>query len=121
MQRNLLVPFTRTRFLQQSKILVPRAISRFHYSTTNDVDYKSSLSEQELDIYNKLSTQLDPVQLKVKDISGGCGSMFAIHISSNQFNNLSIIKQHQLVNSILKDDIKNWHGLQLTTKKTTSI
>lgn len=50
------------------------------------------------------------------DVSGGCGSMFAIDVSSAKFKGLSIVKQHKLVNEILKEDIPRWHGLQLRTK-----
>ena len=54
--------------------------------------------------------------LNVKDVSGGCGSMFAINIVSEKFNGLSLIKQQRLVNEVLKDEISKWHGLQLRTK-----
>lgn len=53
---------------------------------------------------------------QVQDISGGCGSMYAIDIVSEQFKGLSVIKQHRLVNKILEDQMKDWHGVQLKTK-----
>jgi stress-induced morphogen len=52
----------------------------------------------------------------VQDISGGCGSMYAIQIESTKFKGLSVIKQHKMVNEVLKDEIKSWHGVQLRTK-----
>ncbi|OMP83530.1 Altered inheritance of mitochondria protein 1, partial [Diplodia seriata] len=53
---------------------------------------------------------------QVQDISGGCGSMYALDIHSPKFKGLTVIKQHKLVNEILKDEIKSWHGVQLRTK-----
>jgi stress-induced morphogen len=44
---------------------------------------------------------------------GGCGSFYAIEISSPAFKGLSMIKQHKLVNECLKEDIKGIHGLQV--------
>ena len=53
---------------------------------------------------------------QVQDVSGGCGSMYAINVTSEKFRGLSMIKQHRLVNDILSEEIKKWHGLQLKTK-----
>lgn len=77
--------------------------------------YSSSAAQQKI-IYGKLKASLNPSELKVTDISGGCGSMFAINITSDCFKGLTIVKQHRIVNEVLKEDIKNWHGLQLHTK-----
>jgi acid stress-induced BolA-like protein IbaG/YrbA len=44
---------------------------------------------------------------------GGCGSFYAISISSPEFKGLSMIKQQRLVNDCLKEDIKGIHGLQV--------
>lgn len=54
--------------------------------------------------------------LQVQDISGGCGSMYAIEIESSRFAGLTVIKQHKLVNQVLKEEIAGWHGVQLRTK-----
>lgn len=69
-------------------------------------------------IYTMLDEELHPRSLVVRDVSGGCGSMFAISIESDKFNGMTMIKQHRLVNQILKTEISKWHGLQLKTKKT---
>ncbi|KAF1981133.1 bola-like protein, partial [Aulographum hederae CBS 113979] len=74
------------------------------------------LSEGELDIFNKIKHSLEPTALEVQDVSGGCGSMYALDITSSKFAGLSVIKQHRLVNNILGEDIKKWHGVQLKTK-----
>lgn len=42
--------------------------------------------------------------------------MYALEIESAKFKGLPTIKQHKMVNAILADEIKIWHGLQLRTK-----
>ncbi|KAF2100477.1 bola-like protein, partial [Rhizodiscina lignyota] len=74
------------------------------------------LSEGERDIFDKIKAGLSPETLEVQDISGGCGSMYAIDIASPRFHGLSVIKQHRLVNEVLGEDIKKWHGVQLRTR-----
>jgi stress-induced morphogen len=56
------------------------------------------------------------VTQQVEDISGGCGSMYAVAITADKFKGLPVIKQHRLVNEVLGEDIKSWHGIQLRTK-----
>lgn len=47
-------------------------------------------------------------------MKGGCGSMYAIEISSKSFEGTSIVKQHRMVNDVLKEEIKGMHGLQVS-------
>ncbi|KAI8144375.1 bola protein [Fennellomyces sp. T-0311] len=75
----------------------------------------NSMSDGEKHIFNKLTDALTPHKLRVVDVSGGCGSMYAIDISAKAFEGTSIVKQHRMVNQILKDEIKDMHGLQLKT------
>jgi BolA-like protein 3 len=42
--------------------------------------------------------------------------MYALNVESPKFNGLTVIKQHKLVNQVLADEIKKWHGVQLKTK-----
>ncbi|AWU76468.1 hypothetical protein CAS74_000420 [Pichia kudriavzevii] len=79
------------------------------------------LDDAEKHIYNKLKATLSPTTLEVRDVSGGCGSMYAIQIVSEKFNGLPMIKQHRLVNEILKEEIAKWHGLQLKTKAANRV
>lgn len=44
---------------------------------------------------------------------GGCGSFYAISITSDAFKDLSTVKQHRLVNEVLKKEIEGIHGLQV--------
>lgn len=49
------------------------------------------------------------------DISGGCGAMFEIFIEGNEFQGLSVLKQHKLVTNVLKEEVKEMHGLRINT------
>ena len=44
---------------------------------------------------------------------GGCGTFYAITVSSPAFQGLSTLKQHKLVTETLKQDIAGIHGLQV--------
>ncbi|KAI9207237.1 bola protein, partial [Polychytrium aggregatum] len=66
-------------------------------------------------LHEKLAVQLNPTKLRVDDISGGCGSMYAVEVESSAFKGLTVVKQHRLVTEILKDDIKGMHGIRIKT------
>ncbi|EPY50579.1 eukaryotic protein [Schizosaccharomyces cryophilus OY26] len=55
-----------------------------------------------------LTEKLSPSSLRVIDVSGGCGSMYQIGKNT--------LSQHRMVNSILKEEIKGMHGLNLLTE-----
>ena len=74
------------------------------------------MNDYENKIYSMLDESFKPSNLLVQDISGGCGSMFAILVESEKFKGIPMIKQHRLVNSVLKDEISKWHGVQLRTR-----
>lgn len=78
--------------------------------------YSDAMDDYESKIYKILETEFSPQNLEVRDVSGGCGSMFAILVESEKFKGIPMIKQHRLVNDVLKDEIAKWHGLQLRTK-----
>ncbi|CAG8587649.1 8757_t:CDS:2 [Ambispora gerdemannii] len=81
-------------------------------SETTTLDFRTP---GEKHLYEKLREKFNPSRLIVHDISGGCGEMYAIEIASSAFSELSMIKQHRLVNEALKDDIAKMHGVQLKT------
>lgn len=81
-------------------------------STTEPMD------DYEQKIYNLLQQEFQPKNLQVRDVSGGCGSMFAISVESEKFKGIPMVKQHRLVNEALKDEISKWHGIQLRTKSS---
>merc|ERR1711964_280253 len=111
---------------QQSSVLRSSLSRQSHLPTLCTRSYSQSasaapeapdyLNEAELHVFNKIKAELEPVKLEVQDISGGCGSMYAIQIESPKFKGLTVIKQHKMVNEVLKDEIKSWHGVQLRTK-----
>ena len=49
----------------------------------------------------------------IKDGTGGCGTFYAISISSSAFKGLTTVKQHRLVTQELKEEVANIHGLQV--------
>jgi BolA-like protein 3 len=46
--------------------------------------------------------------------------MYAIDITSAQFRGVTILKQQRMVNAVLGDLMKEWHGVQLRTKVPAS-
>lgn len=75
----------------------------------------SFLSDGESQVWDLLAAEFEPTQLVVQDISGGCGSMYGIDIVSKRFQGLTMLKQQRLVNAVLGDLMKDWHGVQLKT------
>jgi len=73
------------------------------------------LSEGEQTICAKLTDRFAPSELLVQDVSGGCGTFYAITIASQAFKGLPIVKQHRLVTEVLKQEIEGIHGLQIKT------
>ncbi|KAH7038311.1 bola-like protein [Microdochium trichocladiopsis] len=74
------------------------------------------LDENESQIWDKLAAEFAPTELSVKDISGGCGSMYGIEIASEKFRGTNMLKQQRMVNAVLGEQMKEWHGVQLRTK-----
>ena len=74
------------------------------------------LNDKEKQIFEMLNSELRPEKLEVQDISGGCGSMYGIEVVSERFRGLSMLKQQRLVNEVLGEEIKGWHGVQLRTR-----
>ncbi|KAI1373383.1 bola-like protein [Hypoxylon crocopeplum] len=74
------------------------------------------LDDAESTIWDKLMAEFSPAELMVQDISGGCGSMYGIEIASEKFRGVNMLKQQRMVNAVLGDQMKGWHGVQLRTK-----
>jgi len=53
--------------------------------------------------------------IAVVDVSGGCGSMYEVHVEAPDFKNMRIVKQHQLVTKALAKEIKDMHGIRIST------
>ncbi|CAN8096675.1 unnamed protein product [Discula destructiva] len=85
-------------------------------TTTSSPEKPDFLDEAESVIWDRLVKEFDPVELVVQDISGGCGSMYGIEISSEKFRGANMLKQQRMVNAVLGDLLKGWHGCQLKTR-----
>ncbi|KAG7549042.1 hypothetical protein FFLO_03078 [Filobasidium floriforme] len=116
--------FSRSTSLLRSSLRTPLT-SRSFASTTvlrnstanasqSTHDAQQARDDGEQKIYDKLKNKFSPKTLDVMDVSGGCGSFYAIHISSALFKGLTTIKQHRLVNECLKEEVKDIHGLQVS-------
>lgn len=46
-------------------------------------------------------------------MTGGCGTFYAISVADSAFKGMTTIKQHRMINDLLKDDIKEMHGIQV--------
>ncbi|XP_070490642.1 bolA-like protein 3 [Chironomus tepperi] len=57
-------------------------------------------------------------EVRVFDVSGGCGAMFEVNIKSPEFKGMSLVKQHQLVNKVLKEQVTQMHGIRIFTEAT---
>ena len=75
-----------------------------------------TLDEAEKDVWDVLERELQPTELSVRDISGGCGSMYGIEIVAERFRGMGMLKQQRLVNEVLGERVKGWHGVQLRTR-----
>ena len=89
------------------------------------------LSEGERTIYQKLTEKFSPAELQVQDVSGrlsestlgsgglygelsgGCGTFYQIISASEAFKGVPTVKQHRMVNEVLKQEIEGIHGLQV--------
>lgn len=41
--------------------------------------------------------------------------MFEIYVEAPEFKGMTKVKQHQLINTILKDEIRSMHGIRINT------
>ena len=53
--------------------------------------------------------------IAVVDVSGGCGAMFEVHVEAPDFRGLRMVKQHQLVTAALASQIRDMHGIRIST------
>lgn len=75
-----------------------------------------SLDAAESQIWDRLTAAFAPAELVVRDVSGGCGSMYLIEIAAERFHGMGVLAQQRAVNAVLKDLMGGWHGVQLKTR-----
>ena len=89
-----------------------------NFSTSNTVFQLSAAEENLIKI---LSTAFPKAtDIAVVDVSGGCGSMYEVHIEAPDFAGMRIVKQHQLVTKALSAEIKDMHGIRISTSESPS-
>ncbi|KAF6827775.1 BolA-like protein [Colletotrichum plurivorum] len=95
-----------------------QTLPRRAYSATAEtpLEKPDHLDAAESTIWDLLVAEFAPSELVVQDVSGGCGSMYAIDITSAKFKGANMLKQQRMVNAVLGDMLKQWHGVQLRTK-----
>ncbi|BGP24854.1 hypothetical protein JCM10295v2_003774 [Rhodotorula toruloides] len=96
--------------------LRPLAVPSFPRFISSTAPLRDSATDGEETLRKKLTEALEGAKIEVQDVSGGCGTFYAISVEHESFKGLSMIKQHRIVNELLKDNIKGMHGLQLKTK-----
>ncbi|KAF5129927.1 BolA-like protein 3 [Metarhizium anisopliae] len=97
----------------------PSTRPRFRFSSSTATaasQEQPSMTPAESAIADLLRAKLQPTELLVRDVSGGCGSMYAIDIASPAFKGATMLKQQRMVNAALGDVMRAWHGVQLNTR-----
>jgi stress-induced morphogen len=107
----------RTQTPRLSQTPLRSSISIRQYSSpAAPLEPPADLDDKERAVFEQLVESLQPAELVVRDVSGGCGSMYAIEVASEKFRGLGMLAQQRLVNQILKSEIGGWHGVQLKTR-----
>mmetsp|Transcript_27006 Transcript_27006/g.44023 ORF Transcript_27006/g.44023 Transcript_27006/m.44023 type:complete len:121 (+) Transcript_27006:1-363(+) len=105
LKKNLLFSPTNVVTLQRCATVVQRTFS------SDGASAESSMSAI-------LKENLQATKAEVKDISGGCGSMYSITVESPLFQGKRLVQQHRMVKELLKTEISNMHGLTITTRSS---
>ncbi|WFD31239.1 hypothetical protein MSPP1_002273 [Malassezia sp. CBS 17886] len=92
--------------------LVPPPVRAFGTTPVVRAEADSPAAKKDK-IVSILTEKFQPNELQVEDISGGCGSFFAIMIKSQAFEGRKTIQAHRMVNQEIKDVIEGIHGLQV--------
>lgn len=103
------------RLAPRANLALPR-VTPLRRLYSSDAD--SSMTPTEAEIASSLSSNdtLKPTHsVLVRDVSGGCGSMYAIDIASQAFKGKGLLQQQRLVTKALGERVKEWHGVQIRT------
>jgi len=102
---------------------IPRAslIRTRQLSASANGNGDDDVTKGEQELITKLQESFPKAtEIRVSDVSGGCGAMYQILIEAPDFAGKRTVLQHRMVNEALKEQIKEMHGLQLTTKISPS-
>ena len=102
------------------QVLVPWTDHNIPFSQTfnyfSDNGNSHTPSPAEINLINTLKQNFpSATDIAVVDISGGCGSMYEVFVESPDFKGLRLVKQHQMVTEALKGEIRDMHGLRIST------
>ncbi|KAI9630161.1 hypothetical protein KEM48_012191 [Puccinia striiformis f. sp. tritici PST-130] len=118
----LLIPlaplFLPTAYLGSTPSTVLHLLISLIFGRTSTSSDKPPVSESS--ISDKLLTRFPDAEVRVEDVSGGCGSFFVVQVIDKSFHGLSTLKQHQLINRTLAEEIDIIHGLQIQTRSPPS-
>ncbi|KAJ7095092.1 bola-like protein [Mycena belliarum] len=103
-------------FAVSTRRWLPAALQLRRLSVAAPLSPLGTALPKERIIHNKLTERFSPSELQIEDVSGGCGTFFAITITSDAFKGLPMVKQHKLVTQTLKEEISDIHGVQIKTK-----
>ncbi len=86
-------------------------------TTTTTTTETPAKTDGEQKLINLLKSRFSQAQMiDVTDISGGCGSMYAVYVETEEFTKVRRVKQHQMVNEVLRSEItNNMHGIRIQT------
>jgi len=93
--------------------LIKTASSILH-STTSPMSSGPSPAEESL-ISVLAASFPTATDIAVVDISGGCGSMYEVFVEAPDFKGVRTVKQHQMVTKALSSQIKDMHGIRIST------
>ena len=60
---------------------------------------------------NKLKSELEPIFLKVEDMSDGCGAKYNVLVVSKLFEGKGLLQRQRMVNEVLKEEMNSIHAL----------
>ena len=97
-------------------LLTPSSSSVFSVNSSFSTSSSDTSPPTEKSLIDQLRVKFPKAtDIAVVDVSGGCGAMFEVFIEAPDFKGVRIVKQHQLVNEALKSQIKEMHGLRIST------
>ena len=86
------------------------------HSVDNVRLFSTSTPPNEQQLIDQLRVKFpNATDIVVADVSGGCGAMFEVFVEAPEFKGMRVVKQHQMVNQALKSEIKEMHGLRIST------
>ena len=93
-------------------ITIPAPSRCFHRTTIN---FQSKSAAEESLIAALASAFPSATDIAVVDVSGGCGAMYEVFVEAPDFAKMRTVKQHQLVTKALASQIKDMHGIRIST------